>query len=146
MIASHTSHLCVADLMTLDPIVVSELDPVAEATALLERYRISGLPVVDRAGHLVGVISTTDLVDAAAPHISDLIRRRWADLRVGELMTSPPITIDMSASVRAAAALMTREHVHRLVATNPDGVPVGVLSASDIVALVAEGEPQAVPA
>lgn len=140
-----STHLCVADLMTLDPIVIDELAPVSDAQELLERYRISGLPVVDAVGHLVGVISTTDLMAASAPHVSDLVRRRWADLRVGELMSSPPITVEMTASIRSAAGVMAREHVHRVVATNPDGVPVGVLSASDIVALVAEGVPTAAP-
>lgn len=140
MIAHPTDHLCVADLMTLDPVIIGESEPVEHAKELLERYRISGLPVVDTEHRLVGVISTTDLVDATAPHISDVIRRRWHDLRVGELMSTPPITVDLTASIRNAAALMTREHVHRLVATNPGGVPVGVLSASDVVALVAEGE------
>jgi CBS domain-containing protein len=140
MIAHHTDQLCVADLMTLDPVVVEESQPVDDAKELLERYRISGLPVVDDQHRLVGVISHTDLMGATTPHVSDLIRRRWAQLRVGELMSSPPITVGLSTSVRSAAALMTNEHVHRLVATNPQGVPVGVLSASDIVALVAEGD------
>ena len=139
MIISPVTHFCVADLMTLDPVVIAESEPLDEAKDLLERYRISGLPVVDDKERLVGVISTTDLALSTAPHISDVIRRRWHELRVGELMSSPAITIDMSASIRDAAALMTREHVHRLVATNQTGVPVGVLSASDIVSLVAEG-------
>lgn len=139
MITSPASNLCVADLMTLDPVVVVESDPLDEAKDLLERYRISGLPVVDAEQRLVGVISTTDLALATAPHVSDVIRRRWHELSVGELMSAPAITVDISTSIRNAAALMTREHVHRLVATNQAGVPVGVLSASDIVALVAEG-------
>ena len=139
MITSPVTSLCVADLMTLDPVVVAESDPLDEAKDLLERYRISGLPVVDAEQRLLAVISTTDLALSTAPHLSDVIRRRWHELRVGELMSAPAITIDMSASIRNAAALMTRERVHRLVATNQVGVPVGVLSASDIVALVAEG-------
>lgn len=138
MITSSITNLCVADLMTLDPIVVIDTDGLDDAKDLLERYRISGLPVVDAQQRLVGVISTTDLALSTAPHVSDVIRRRWHDLRVGELMSAPPITVDISASIRSAAALMAREHVHRLVATNQTGVPVGVLSASDIVALVAE--------
>ncbi len=138
MIISPVTNFCVADLMTLDPVVIGESEPLDEAKDLLERYRISGLPVVDDKERLVGVISTTDLALSTAPHISDVIRRRWHELRVGELISSPAIKIDMSASIRDAAALMTREHVHRLVATNQTGVPVGVLSASDIVSLVAE--------
>jgi CBS domain-containing protein len=141
MITALAEEVRVADLMTLDPVVIRNDEPVDRAKELLERYRITGLPVVDDAGALVGVISQTDLVHASLPHISDVIRHKSRELRVGELMSVPPITISMSASIKSAAQVMTWERVHRLVATNEDGQPIGVLSASDIVALIAEGQP-----
>ncbi len=52
----------VASLMSRSPIVVSEDDAIAEVAELLAGYEITGLPVVDSADHLVGVISQTDLV------------------------------------------------------------------------------------
>lgn len=57
-----TKQLLVADVMTIDPVVVVEDAPLEDAARLLRTYSISGLPVVDRDGALVGVISQTDLV------------------------------------------------------------------------------------
>ena len=54
--------LLVADVMTMDPVVVAVDDSIEEAARLLHANSISGLPVVDAAGVLVGVISQTDIV------------------------------------------------------------------------------------
>ena len=62
-----TTDLRVADLMTIDPIVISVDASIAEAEELLRRHRITGLPVIDLVGRLVGVISQTDLAPQAPP-------------------------------------------------------------------------------
>ncbi len=62
-----TTDLRVADLMTIDPIVISVDASIEDAEELLRRYRITGLPVIDLAGRLVGVISQTDLAPQAPP-------------------------------------------------------------------------------
>jgi CBS domain-containing protein len=131
--------LCVADVMSFDPVVVRADAPIEDAEELLEANRISGLPVVDAAGTLVGVISQTDLIRLAHHSISDILRARPDGLRVGEVMTSPPLTVPMTASLVEAARLMHDARVHRLVALDDEDEPVGVLSASDYVTLVAEG-------
>jgi CBS domain-containing protein len=131
--------LCVADVMSFDPIVVRADAPIEEAEDLLEANRVSGLPVVDGLGALVGVISQTDLLRLAHHSIGDILRSRPDGLRVGEVMTSPPLTVPMTASLVEAARVMHDAHVHRLVALDDEDDPVGVLSASDYVTLVAEG-------
>ncbi|MBA3689046.1 MAG: CBS domain-containing protein [Chloroflexi bacterium] len=62
-----TTDLRVADLMTIDPIVISVDASIEDAEELLRRYCITGLPVIDLAGRLVGVISQTDLAPQAPP-------------------------------------------------------------------------------
>jgi CBS domain-containing protein len=133
-----TTQLLVADVMTIDPIVVIDDEPLEEAARLLRAYSVSGLPVVDRLGVLVGVISKTDLVAIEEAPIGRLIRTESSGLRVGELMSSPAITVPMTGSLGEAARLMRDRRVHRLVALDDDGRPVGVLSASDFVSLYAE--------
>ena len=130
--------LRVADLMTIDPITVGVDASVEDAEELLRQYHISGLPVTDDAGRLVGVISQTDLLYLAAPTVQALIRHRPSGIRVGEVMSTPPVTIDTSESVRDAARVMEDGRLHRLVAVDGHGRPIGVLSAMDFVALVAE--------
>ncbi len=131
--------LCVADVMSFDPIVVRTDARIDEAEDLLEANHVSGLPVVDAAGALVGVISQTDLVRLAHHSIGDILRSRPDGLRVGEVMTSPPLTVPMTASLVEAARTMRDARVHRLVALDDEDEPVGVLSATDYVALIADG-------
>lgn len=134
----NTSQLVVADIMTIDPIVIG-IDASLEAAAgLMSANSISGLPVIDDTGALVGVISQTDLVAVMESPIGRLIRTKSSGLRVGELMTSPAVTIPLSGSLVEAARVMVASRVHRLVAIDDDGHPVGVLSAFDFVTLVAE--------
>ena len=128
-----TIDLLVADLMTVDPVVVSVDASIEDAARLLHANAISGLPVVDPMGVLVGVISQTDLVGIIDSPVGRLVRARPSGLRVGELMSSPAITVPMTGSLRDAARTMVDSRVHRLIATDETGHPVGVLSAIDLV-------------
>jgi CBS-domain-containing membrane protein len=130
--------LVVADIMTLDPVVVGCDASIEEATRLLQTNSISGLPVVDDGGALVGVISQSDLVDILDSALGRLVRTKPSGLRVGELMSSPAVTIPITETLVEAARMMVRARVHRLVATDDAGRPVGVLSATDFVALYAD--------
>ncbi len=129
----------VADLMTIDPVTVAIDAPIEVAEELMRRHHVSGLPVVDEAGRLIGVISQTDILFLDVPTVRDLIRHRARGVRVGEVMSTPPVTVDVSASLQDAAIRMQREHIHRLVAVDDHGRPVGVISAMDFVTLAAEG-------
>jgi CBS domain-containing protein len=131
--------LRVADLMTIDPITVAFDAKIEEAEDLMRRHRVTGLPVVDEAGRLIGVISQTDILYLDVPAVQALIRHRERGVRVGEVMSAPAVTVDADASVQAAAVRMHEERIHRLVAVDDHGRPVGVISAMDFVALAAEG-------
>jgi CBS domain-containing protein len=122
----------VGDLMHLDPIVIRVDASLIEAAKLLDQHRIGGLPVVDAQGYLVGVLSQTDLLRARA---TEHLWANWPGLVVRHLMTSPAITVRPSLPVAAAARLMERERVHRLVVIREDDerIPVGILSTGDLV-------------
>jgi CBS domain-containing protein len=131
--------LVVADLMTLDPVVVRADDPIEEAERLMRKRRVTGLPVVDAHGAPLGVISQTDVIEDGGAPLAILLRRKPTGLRVGELMTSPAVTVLDTARLVDAARLMRDNRIHRLVAVDEHGRTVGVLSASDFVALYADG-------
>ena len=133
----YTEYL-VADFMTIDPVVTSPDARLEDAERLLEAYGISGLPVVEEGGRLVGVISQTDLLRGGGD-IRGAVRMRSTGLRVGEVMTSPATTVDVTTPLCEAARLMRDEKIHRVVAVNDAGTPVGVLSSMDFVSLYAEG-------
>jgi CBS domain-containing protein len=73
------------------------------------------------------------------PETRDLIRLAPDEIRVVDVMSRPPVTVPLTASLLDAARLMSRERVHRLVAVDAHQRPVGVLSAMDYVTLHAEG-------
>lgn len=125
----------VAEAMTRGLVTVRATAPLYEAAQLLDAHRVHGLPVVDQAGAVVGVLSQTDLLRA------QVVEHLWTSLRglaVRHVMTAPAITITVHASLDDAAELMEQRRVHRLVVVGPDGVtPVGVLSVSDLVHVMA---------
>jgi CBS domain-containing protein len=127
--------LRVIDLMSIEPVTVAARAPVNEAGRLMDRQQIGGLPVVDGASRLVGVISQTDLLRA---HADPMISVRWTGLRVEDLMSSPALTIEADAAVTKAASLMERFQVHRLVVVDRGGRPTGVLSTLDLVRALIE--------
>jgi len=129
----------VEEVMTPGPVVVRADAPLATAARMLEENEISGMPVVDDEGQLVGVISESDLVRARA---TEHLWSRWPGLSVRHLMHAPALTADGDMSLEEAATLMERAHVHRLVVVAADQqTPVGVISSSDIVrAMVGERE------
>ncbi len=122
----------VGDLMTVGTVDVREDAPLAEAARLLDAHRVHGLPVVDEAGLVVGVISQTDLLRARA---TEYLWANWAGLRVRHLMTSPALTIRQDEPISVAARKMELHHVHRLVVVSDEdeAVPIGQISTSDVV-------------
>lgn len=131
-VVSLTAPRLVGDLMALEPVLVRADASLAEAARLMEGHHISGLPVVDGGGTLVGVISQTDLLRARA---TEYLWANWPGLRVKHLMTSPALTIHRDQPLAIAARKMERHHVHRLVvvADDDETLPIGVISTSDLV-------------
>ena len=128
--------LNVAELMSIDPVTIGADEPAHAAEKRMAERRVSGLPVVDRDGHLVGVVSQTDIVRA---HASGQSLEAWPGLAVRHLMTAPAITIRIDASLVDAARRMEDRHVHRLVVVaSDDRTPIGVVSTLDLVGSLAD--------
>ena len=121
----------VGALMSPDPIVVWPDTPVSEIADVLDRAGISGVPVVDWSGYLVGVVSGSDLLRVRS---TEALWTDWARLSARHIMSRPVLTIGTDTTVEDAARLMTEHRVHRLVVVSDDGeTPCGVLSATDLV-------------
>lgn len=127
----------VADRMSIEPIVIRADASLTEAAALMDRHHIHGLPVVDAAGSLVGVLSQTDLARARA---TEYLWSNWPGLAVRHLMTSPAVTVQKSTPLAIAARKMERQRIHRLVVVDDHDptVVIGVLSMTDLVHAIVE--------
>ena len=109
--------------MVTDPVTCSPSDTLAEVDAMCARYRISGLPVVDAAGELVGIITNRDMrfeVDQDRP--------------VSEVMTKAPlITAQEGVSAEAALGLLRRNKVEKLPIVDGNGKLTGLITVKDFV-------------
>jgi CIC family chloride channel protein len=119
----------VAELMHTSLKTVSTDATIADAVVELVESKVSALPVVDRHGRAVGVLSTREVLKAES-------MRRPEDTRVLEIMVPWPTTIDPDFEVRQAAQEMLYLNVQRLF-VEYDGALVGVISQTDIVGAVA---------
>ena len=115
-------------------------DLVNDAVVALTDSHISALPVVDRSGHMVGVVTSTDILTSEA-EARDAVEREalFEQTMVRDIMTRLPITVEPDADVRQAAQQMLYADVHRLFVTRDKQV-IGVISTTDIVRAVATGQ------
>ena len=132
--------MTVAELMQRNVKTVGSETSVAEAIVSLADAHISGMPVVDGAGKVIGVLSTTDVLAAEAEAEDPTARQTlFENTAVREIMTPRPFTVAADEDLREAARQMLYADVHRLFVAEGDKV-VGVISTTDIVRAVATGK------
>ncbi len=148
----------VAQVMTQDPITVTPQTPLSEAIKIIAEKRISGLPVVDEKGKLLGVISETDLMWQETgveppPYIMildsviylqnparyDKEIHKALGQTVGEVMTDKPISIQGTQSLKEAAHIMHEKKIRRLPVIDENNTKViGILTQGDIIRTMAQ--------
>jgi predicted transcriptional regulator len=132
--------MTVAELMQHNVKVVGSEVSIAEAIVSLADAHVSGMPVVDGTGRVIGVLSTTDVLTAEAETEGSAARQvLFENTAVEDLMTPRAYTIAPDADIREAARQMLYAEVHRLFVAEGDQV-VGIISTTDIVRAVATGK------
>jgi len=126
--------------------------PLPEAARMLLREQITGAPVVDSAGHCVGVLSATDFVrwvDSESQMIHSRKRPPFcSDWQMVDLQSLPReevrchmstdvVTATPTASVPRLARQMLDAHIHRIIVVDGQHRPIGIVSSTDILAAVA---------
>ena len=124
----------VSDLMHTDVCAVHSDVTLGSVVETLADAHISGVPVVDRHGKILGVVSTTDILQAQAERLEG--GEAWDDQLVQDVMTRPALTIPADADIREAAQRMLYGEVHRLF-IEKSGALAGVISQTDIVRALA---------
>jgi CBS domain-containing protein len=117
-------------IMTPNLVTVRPEDSIEEAVKLLLENEISGLPVVDDAGKLVGVITEFALLAVAYD-------RRVKDHTVRQHMTRDLITVELDAPIRRVADLCIVHRIRRLPVTD-EGRLVGVIARRDVLRALVE--------
>ncbi|HEU5304335.1 MAG TPA: CBS domain-containing protein [Gemmatimonadales bacterium] len=126
--------------MQTDVKTVSVDAAVNDAVITLSDSHISALPVVDGLGHMVGVVSSTDILTSEAEAQDATAREAlFEGTVVRDIMTRHPLTVTPDEEVREAARQMLYADVHRLFVVKGEQV-VGVISTTDIMRAVANGQ------
>jgi CBS domain-containing protein len=113
----------VEDIMSRDVLTLSADMNLGEAVALLSDRQITGAPVCASDGRVIGVLSTSDLVEAWGAASSSL---------VGGVMTPNVLFVRAADAIHEAAETMAFEGVHRLVVLEGDRL-VGVVTSMDVL-------------
>jgi len=149
-----------SDVMTRKILSVRPDATIAEAIRLMLDNRISGLPVINEAGRLVGILTEGDLLRRGETG-TERHRPRWLEIlmgpgrlaeeyvrthgrRIAEVMTREPVTVTPDTPLKEIVELMERHQIKRVPVLDGDE-PVGILSRADLLRGLA-GALEAIPA
>ncbi len=107
--------------MVINPVTIEPTDTLSDALALMDGHRISGVPVVEKSGKLVGILTNRDV--------------RFADKEeqpVSELMTKELITIKENVNMDEAKRLLHQHRIEKLLVVNDDYHCTGLVTVKDI--------------
>lgn len=116
--------------------------PVDQIARTMHTRDISGVPILDARGRLVGVVTRTDLIGLGLLQVGRRTTARAMTLphqRASEVMTHAPVEVRSAIALRHAARLMIDNEIHR-VFVNEGGQLVGVISAVDLAAAVRDAK------
>ena len=145
----------VADIMSRDVVTATLRTPVAEIARLMADRGISGVPVVDATGRILGVVTDHDLIIRNAPidpppylpllegripletprHFERRLRH-VAGSEAADIMTGEVVSIAPEAEIEALAALMVRKRLHVVPVVVADRL-VGVVTRADVLRFMA---------
>jgi CBS domain-containing protein len=148
----------VADIMTREVVSVRADMRVGQIARVFREHQLSGLPVIDADGELVGIITELDMVKRhARPQMPAFLPLLGAYLPLGtkeykeslrritgvtaeDIMTTPVNTISPDASVEDAATVMVSNRSNPLPVVDDAGRMVGIISRTDILGVIEEME------
>lgn len=122
--------LTASDIMIRDVVTISEATPLKEVTQIFNEKSITGAPVVNDEGELLGVISETDIIRK-----SNSIGA-WSPSLAGQIATRPAITVAPDEPLQRVCELMYNRHIHRVVVATDKHIG-GIITTMDILKAIA---------
>ena len=133
--------MLVGERMTRNPVTITEDTSIDDALHLMRERKVRRFPILDKAGHLVGIVSDKDLLHAAPSPASTLsvyeMHYLLAKLTVKKVMSSPVITISPDVPLEDAARIMADNKIGGLPVLDGDKL-VGIITETDIFKILLE--------
>lgn len=137
--------ILVKDWMTADPISIPMSTNLPKAHQLMKDHNVRRLPVVED-GKVVGIVTLGDVREAGPSGATSLsiyeLNYLLANLTVGDIMTSNPVTLEASDSLHDAAEIMLTKKIGGLPIVDDDGHLVGIITESDVFRAIMEIFPE----
>ena len=114
------------DIMTRDVVTVGPTLAVKDLAKVLLKNRISGAPVVDKKGKIIGVVSEADILAKKGKQVKDIMSRKV-------------VQVDPGTAVEEIASIMTHNNIKR-VPVMEEGKLLGIVSRADIIRAIAMGK------
>lgn len=140
------------DIMTTDPVCIGPSGTIRELARLFEQHEISGAPVTDAGGKVIGIVTKTDLIRRCAEGTADIppaylfevlgeqtAEEEWSEIIpeplvcVEDFMTEDPVTVPPDLSVAEVARLMYDRRIHRVVVVDAEKYPLGIITSMDML-------------
>jgi CBS domain-containing protein len=151
--------LTAGDVMQTRILTVADSAPVSEVERVLTENRISGVPVTDQTGRVVGVVSVKDLLDRYVEDPDARPRRRHffsesmeelddedlvslevpdaGEETASDLMNPEVFRVSANATLTEVARVMTQHRIHRVLVTDPEtGRVAGILTTMGVLAAI----------
>jgi acetoin utilization protein AcuB len=126
----------IRERMTRNPVLCSPELPVSDAFDLMKREHITRMPVVDKSGRLVGIVSEKDLLRVTPSPATTLsmyeIPYLLSKVKVNDVMTKNVITISEDTPIEYAARIMVDNRIGGLPVVTPENAVVGIITQTDI--------------
>jgi CBS domain-containing protein len=141
------------DIMVVEPVCVEPSTTIRELALIFEENEISGAPVVNQQGTLVGVVSKTDLIrrcsegtaDVPPAYLFEVLSDQGAEddgpsevvaeplICVEDFMTEDAVTVTPNTPVPQIARMMHEKRIHRVVVVDSEKYPLGIITSLDLL-------------
>ncbi|MDD2689854.1 MAG: CBS domain-containing protein [Candidatus Omnitrophica bacterium] len=138
--------MLIKELMTRDVITVSPDATLKEVGKIFKEKRISGVPVVDDMGNIVGIITVTDILTIIRQifqwqevqrrteglNISEFVGTEWLNKKVSQVMKGNVYTLEENKNIHEVMELMFKHEIHTIPIMKEDKL-VGIIGKRDLV-------------
>ena len=142
------------DIMSPEPVCVTPSTSIRELARVFEENEISGAPVIDQEGRVIGVVSKTDLIRRCAEgtdeippaYLFEVLSDQGSEdafseavaeplVCVEDFMTEDPVTVPPGAPAAFVAKKMVDHRIHRIIVVDGERFPLGIITTLDLLAV-----------